>query len=64
MADGKSKVKIKAFEDGKIEAEIVTAGDRNCDNVAELFNAFGPNRNQSTKEDGDCRDVYKTNEGA
>jgi len=54
-----AKTVIRVFEDGEIQGEIITAGSQKCDNVAEIFTAFGSGRNQTTKEDGDTKDVFE-----
>lgn len=59
MSSTQAVTKIQLFEDGTVKAEIVSAGTQNCATVAEIFNAFGPDRKQTTKEDGDCKDVFE-----
>jgi hypothetical protein len=55
----KAVTKIQAFEDGSVVGEILTAGKHDCTNIAEIFTALGPDREQQTKDDGDCNDVYE-----
>ena len=54
-----AKTVIRVYEDGEVQGEILTAGGQNCGNVAEIFTAFGTDRQQSTKDDGECKEVFE-----